>query len=187
MGKAIGCGAIALIVAVIMVIGGFFLVKQGGENARAAQVVAGLSPALALDVERGAPGQRFIVLGQIDPDAPLAEASKGLVMYERERYEVSRGSKGRTTRSWKSAGSATPPFRLLTEDGWVEIVSSDYELELPRFEEPGRASDNALRYKGFRPGDSVLVDGVAEGDGLAAMGWPPARSSAATRMRISPC
>src|SRR5687768_9876808 len=128
MGKAFGCAAIALIVAVIMLAVGVYLIGLSGDNARDAEIISGLTPALAAEVERAEQGRRVIVLGQIDPDTPLAEPSKGLALYERERYEVSRrrsGGSTRTSRSWKSDGGSTPSFRLLTDDGALQIVNSD--------------------------------------------------------------
>lgn len=121
-------------------------------------------------------GRRSLITGRIDPRLAAVDKSRGFVLYVGEYYS--------TEDTWEWDYTMAPPFTVVTPDGPVEIVNGCqdanagwtiaapaynddcYKLaHLPVTEYNGDGND---RFRGFKPGDPVVVFGVTDGEGIAA-------------------
>jgi len=122
------------------------------------------------------PGQRVVIMGRIDPVDQPVDRARGFALYFGEYYS--------TDSTWEWDYTIAPPFTVLLEDGPTEVLNGCRDahggwsiatpaynddcyklLHLPVTEYNGDGND---RYRGFKPGDPVLVFGVAQAGGMVA-------------------
>jgi hypothetical protein len=134
---------------------------DGLQDRRLASEIGSLSTPGAIALGALPPGRPVALAGRVDPAAPAAD--RGLAIFVRERY----GRAGKST-TWRADSASTPAFALLAPDGTVRVVNRDYQLDAPTYDESGVDQIHEVRYKGFRPGDPVLVVGTRSADGVSA-------------------
>ena len=134
----------------------------------------GAQPADA--VRTAPPGQRVVVAGRIDPRLLPMDRSRGFVLYFGEYYS--------TESTWEWDYTVAQPFTAILDDGPVEVVNGCGDanagwtiaragfnddcyrlLDLPVTEYNGDGND---RFRGFKPGDPVVVFGVTRAGGINA-------------------
>jgi hypothetical protein len=144
------------------------LFREGAADAAAAEDVARLRPWSRGDGPPAA-GTRLLAVGRIDPQTPVVHQGKGLALHVREVCDMSLSGRRRRTQSytWREADRNVPVFRLLVGDAAL-TVKAVRTFRHPTLDEPGREAAGAVRDKGFRAGDLVLVDGRVGPDGVRA-------------------
>jgi hypothetical protein len=152
--------------AVVWTLGGILLLTGSFGTAEDSARVASLSPLSAKELAAAADGERVLLVGQVDPGTPVAEIGNGLAIYVRERCLRDEG--GSSFFKWQAESAVLPSFSLVVKDGTVQVSGPQYSLRKPALNEPGKETEGALRYRGFRPGDLVLVDGLAQTGGVNA-------------------
>jgi hypothetical protein len=162
--EQVGCGIMgALVCGALTVIGGT-LVADACSRGRNADEAGALEPLSAAELAAAAPGRRVLVVGRIDPSSAVIEPQRGLVMYLRERCEMSYGRKGRKSYTWKLAERALPEFQLQMGEAAVPVLAGTYGFRRPSVQDPHDSEAGAVAYEGFKAGDRVVVDGrMSEG------------------------
>lgn len=141
-----------------------------------ARWLSSAEPQLAAALRAMPGGQRVVVMGRIDPVAPPVDEARGFALYLGEYYS--------TDSTWEWDYTIAPPFTVLLDDGPAEVLNGCRDahggwsiatpaynddcyrlLHLPVTEYNGDGND---RYRGFKPGDPVLVFGTAQRGGVIA-------------------
>lgn len=105
-------------------------------------------------------GTLVIVSGTLDP--AMEKAARNLSIYVMETYRKD-GSRSSSYR-WHRDASATPSFAIQTPRGSVRVTDDAYDIDRGVTDEAGEATSGSVRYRGFAPGDQLLVLGsVADG------------------------
>lgn len=122
------------------------------------------------------PGERVVVMGRIDPVIQPVDRARGFALYLGEYFS--------TESTWEWDYTIAPPFTVLLEDGPAKVLNGCRDarsgwsiatpaynddcyrlVHLPVTEYNGDGND---RYRGFKPGDPVLVFGTAQAGGVVA-------------------
>lgn len=169
LGSLVGLAGLASSIGV----GGLTRAEARLDNAR---WLRSAEPQLAGTLRAKPPGQRVVVMGRIDPVSQPVDRARGFALYFGEYYS--------TESTWEWDYTIAPPFTVLLDDGPAEVLNGCRDarggwsiatpaynddcyrlLHLPVTEYNGDGND---RYRGFKPGDPVLVFGVAQAGGLVA-------------------
>lgn len=118
-----------------------------------------------------ATGSPVLLEGKIAAQA--TKAPEGFIAYHQESYlrtEKSGASAGKE--QWQSVGTVKPELRVGAGDDWITVAGETYRLDtpphgwmsdkLPRYVSIQEATQ---RYRGFKAGDAVTLDGVKTATG----------------------
>jgi len=129
-------------------------------------------PAVEARQLRNRVGSAVLLEGKLGEQA--TKAPEGFIAYQQESYlrtETEGASRG--TERWQSVGTVKPELRVGKDDDWIVVAAETYRLDtpphfwktdvLPRYVSVQEATQ---RYRGFKAGDVVTVDGVVTGSGV---------------------
>lgn len=139
----------------------------GWSDARTAARLDGALPAEVRTFRTAPRGTPVVAEGIVQPG--MERLARGLSIYTMETYRKAYSSSDtQSTSSWHEDDRHTPAFSVITASGVVKVVDTGYEIDRGALHEEGETTWHARRFRGFAPGDSVLVFGTVGEGGIDA-------------------